>query len=115
MRFKILLQLVFLSLGMVIVSGCKKKDTSELTPDVQGDVCATRLKIIASAKQAWAGDNHKGPDDTPTMDELNVFIRHRFPCPSGGTYTIGKMSELPSCSIAAHNEAFKKLMANPNP
>lgn len=112
MRFTILLQVVVLSLGIVAISGCKKQETA-LPQDVQGEVCARNLQVIAQGKKLWAEKNNKGQDDTPTMQDLVSVIRHTPGCPSGGTYTVGKISEAPSCSIAAHNEAYKKLAANP--
>jgi hypothetical protein len=113
MRLKILPQLIVLCLGLVTVWGCKKNDATPLPQDVQGDVCAHNLQVLAQGKKVWAENGHKGADDTPTMQDLVAFIRHTPSCPSGGTYTLGKVSEAPTCSIAAHNDAYKKLTANP--
>ena len=94
-------------------SGCKKEDVATEARAMEPTNCAHNLEIIARGKQLWAENNHKGQDDTPTMAELTVFIRHAPTCPSGGTYTIGKVGESPSCSIPEHNQVFKKLGANP--
>ena len=73
--------------------------------------CLVILDSIDGSKQAWAVEHKMGPDALPTWDDLNPYIKSPPPswaqCPSGGTYTIGRVRELPSCSIASHQRAFK--------
>ena len=69
--------------------------------------CINQLRQIDGAKVQWALANHKLTNDAPTWDDLrSYFIRARLPleCPDGGVYTIGRVGELPSCSIAKHTE-----------
>ena len=73
------------------------------------------MSHIDAAKRSWAQDHNAKLDDTPTEDDLLPYFRRSMPrCPAGGTYTIGKVSELPQCSIAKHNEYFRANVA-PSP
>jgi hypothetical protein len=69
--------------------------------------CINQLRQIDGAKGQWALAHHKTTNDAPTWDDLRpYFIGARFPleCPEGGVYNIGRVGELPSCSIARHTE-----------
>jgi hypothetical protein len=143
MHRKYLASLFILSFAIVFVCGCKKQApppapaaAADSTPppasdsvptpdsaaapahdtDIATKVCVHNLEVIAAGKRVWAQQYQKGPDDVPTMDDLAVFVRHTPSCPRGGTYTIGKVGELPSCSIAEHQAEFlKKLQAGSDP
>jgi hypothetical protein len=68
----------------------------------QRAACINNLQFIANAKNDWARENHKLPTDVPTRDDLygtNKFLRHTPVCPRGGIYTIGRVSENPTCSF----------------
>ena len=68
------------------------------------EACKSRLIQIYVAKQVWAVDKNMPKDATPTNNDLVPEYLHTLPaCPSGGTYTIGKVSECPTCSIKEHN------------
>ncbi len=73
-------------------------------PNSANQVCGSRLKQIDLAKQMWKADYNKPQEAVPTVAELSVYLPyHQFPkCPDGGTYTIGKLSQKPRCSIAGH-------------
>jgi hypothetical protein len=115
MRRKYLAHLFILSFAMVFVCGCKKQAPAPAYgADVATQVCAHNLEVIAAGKGLWAEKNQKGADDAPTMEDLAVYVRHTPSCPSGGTYTIGKVGELPSCSIADHQTEFVKRMQAPS-
>ena len=67
------------------------------------NACFNNLQLIREAKKQWAEESHKQPTDTPT--DNNLFGPSRpFPskpvCPIGGTYTLGTLSENPTCSLA---------------
>jgi hypothetical protein len=66
--------------------------------------------MFADAKKLWAEKDNKTADDTPAMEDLLPYIDCQTNCPYGGTYTIGKVGELPSCSIPEHQAAFLKKM-----
>jgi hypothetical protein len=74
------------------------------------DSCINRLRQIDAAKAQWTLAHHKTTNDTPTWADLrSYFSRARLPleCPDGGVYTIGRVDELPSCSIARHTEYWR--------
>jgi hypothetical protein len=67
-------------------------------PDIS---CVNNLVQIDRFKNQWALENHKTTQDTPTWDDLRIYIRAgSIPiCPEGGTYTVGSLGELPKCSL----------------
>jgi len=69
------------------------------------NACINNLRQIDAAKQQWALENNKKSDDTPTAQDLNKYIPNGFDslhCPAGGTYTINKAGEPPTCSVPNH-------------
>jgi len=71
------------------------------------NACINNLRLMDAAKQQWALENRKQATDTPTLDDLKPYIGHgpagEMPtCPDGGVYTIGAVSEKPTCSIPGH-------------
>jgi hypothetical protein len=84
--------------------GCHKSGPS---PEAATIGCASKLRQIDKAKKAWAAKSGAGSNDAPTWDDLSSYFRYgQLSCPGGGTYTIGSLSELPKCSIPAHNDYF---------
>ncbi|HTJ00575.1 MAG TPA: hypothetical protein VL527_16965 [Dongiaceae bacterium] len=77
------------------------KDHSTIAPRV---TCQNQLRQLDSAKQQWASDNHQSSNAIPTQTDLMPYLQnHSFPlCPKGGTYTIGQVGTLPTCSIPGH-------------
>jgi prepilin-type N-terminal cleavage/methylation domain-containing protein len=70
--------------------------------NTQARSCQNNLKQILGAKERWAMDNSRGVTDTPTMDDLagaGRYIKVAPECQKSGTYTIGALNELPTCSI----------------
>jgi prepilin-type N-terminal cleavage/methylation domain-containing protein len=68
----------------------------------QATACQHNLKTILGAKERWAMDHSREPEDTPTMEELaepGVYMRGTPQCPTSGRYTIGQLNQLPTCSI----------------
>jgi hypothetical protein len=57
--------------------------------------------LIDAAKQTWASKENKTTNDVPTWDDLKPYLRIQgLPkCPDGGIYTIGRLDEMPRCSI----------------
>jgi hypothetical protein len=68
------------------------------------NACIANLRLIYAAKQAWALDKSKTDSDVPTEQDLLPYLKGGvFPvCPTGGTYTIGAVGVLPTCSIPGH-------------
>ena len=73
--------------------------------------CHDILIQISLAKSEWADENNKTTNDTPTWNDLRSYFSPTLTnnprlwtnggpfCPSGGTYTIGRVDESPKCSI----------------
>ncbi|HEX3890462.1 MAG TPA: hypothetical protein VHX90_06380, partial [Verrucomicrobiae bacterium] len=79
--------------------------------DSQRNACINNLRQIDAAKNQWALENGKTNGTAVTEDDIKPYIKlganessaNGFPtCPSGGTYTIGKVGEKPTCSTAGH-------------
>jgi len=68
------------------------------------NACINYLRQIDGAKQQWALENHKDANATPTSADVAPYLKNnQFPvCPAGGKYTIGRISEDPTCSIPGH-------------
>jgi competence protein ComGC len=66
--------------------------------------CVNNLRMIEAAKNEWALENNKKASDTPTQAEVAHYLKDsQFPvCPAGGIYTIGAVSNAPTCSIPKH-------------
>ncbi|MGV3720396.1 MAG: competence type IV pilus major pilin ComGC [Actinomycetota bacterium] len=64
--------------------------------------CQHNLLQIQSAKERWAMDKNRQATDTPGMPELavpGVYMRGNPECPGGGSYTVGRLNQIPTCSI----------------
>ncbi len=73
----------------------------------QQSACINNLRQIDAAKEEWALENSKKVGTVVTEDDIKPYIKlnanGNLPkCPSGGTYTIGKVGEKPTCSTAGH-------------
>ena len=91
---------VVLILGMLLAVAVpqffKARDRSRAT------ACQHNMVEILGAKERWAMDNERGATDTPSMSDLvvpGVYLKTMPVCASGGTYDVGRMDELPICSI----------------
>jgi len=64
--------------------------------------CQHNLMQIQSAKERWAMDKNRHGNDTPGMPELavpGVYMRGNPECPAGGVYTVGRLDQIPTCSV----------------
>lgn len=71
---------------------------------IERKTCLLNLRHIDDAKQEWAAENNAADDVVPTVNELIPYLRDGiFPsCPSGGTYSINAVNEVPTCSFPTH-------------
>jgi len=66
-----------------------------------GNHCGNNLRHIEAAKEQWALERHKTTNDTPTWNDfIGHYIKLMPVCQNGGTYTIGRVGELPTCSLS---------------
>jgi prepilin-type N-terminal cleavage/methylation domain-containing protein len=75
----------------------------------QARVCQENLTKIEGAKEQWALEFNKGGTAAPAWSDLvsvdgSGFLRKTPVCPAEGTYTIGTISETPSCTVTAPND-----------
>jgi hypothetical protein len=83
--------------GIAVPNFIKARTTS------QKHACINNLRMIDGAKAQWALEKDKTSSATPTKADVTSYLNDRFPaCPEGGTYTIGKVSDQPECSIPGH-------------
>jgi hypothetical protein len=71
-----------------------------------GNACVDTLRQLDRDTQRWALENRKTTNDVPTWGDLGPYLsrRGRIPtCPSGGTYTLGRLNKPPVCTISTHN------------
>jgi hypothetical protein len=68
------------------------------------NACINNLRQIDAAKQQWALEKSKTADTVPTEQDLLPYFKDGiFPaCPSGGTYAINAVGEVPTCSVFGH-------------
>jgi hypothetical protein len=70
--------------------------------------CVNNLRQIDAAKQQWALENGKTNGDIiVTENDIRPYLGRgsegNIPqCPSGGKYTIGKLKEVPTCSLGSN-------------
>ena len=85
-------------MAIAIPNFIKARDTS------QQNACINNLRQIEAAKEQWALEAGKPEDAVPTVNDLTpYFTNHRMPqCPAGGIYTIGAVTNPPTCSIPNH-------------
>ena len=80
----------------------------ELRTAANANRCIDNLRLIESVKQQWALEAQKDSNAIPTVHDILLYPYFGFPpkmprCPDGGTYIIGRLGELPKCSIPLHN------------
>jgi hypothetical protein len=66
--------------------------------------CLGNLRRIDDAKQEWASENSEPDNAVPKAADLLPYLKGGvFPvCPSGGTYSINAVDEVPTCSFPGH-------------
>jgi hypothetical protein len=77
-------------------------------PPMQQFSCVANLRQLEAAKEQWALEFHKSTNDIVTATDLRPYLRAMLTCPQGGTYTLGKVGELPSCSISEHRAKYRE-------
>jgi outer membrane lipoprotein-sorting protein len=68
------------------------------------NACINNLRQIDAAKNEFALEKGKKNGDPVTATDIAPYIMGGVlpKCPAGGTYTIGKVGEKPTCSIPGH-------------
>ena len=71
----------------------------------QVNVCINNLRRIDMAKQTCAMEKKLSAEDTPSAEDLRPYLGQPFDtlkCPAGGTYSINRIGDPPSCSVLQH-------------
>jgi hypothetical protein len=76
------------------------------------NACLNNLRHIDGAKQTWQIEHHKSTNDVPTVADIQPYLgrgpQGEFPpCPRGGKYIIGKVSEPARCYLDGPAESFR--------
>lgn len=69
------------------------------------NACINNLRMMDAAKQQWALEKNKSPNDIPQPQDLLPYFGPSavFPqCPGGGRYTLNAVNKAPTCSIPGH-------------
>jgi hypothetical protein len=67
--------------------------------------CIANLKQIEAATALWAQEHKAGTNAIPKDSDLfgpGKYVDKKPQCPIGGSYTVGKISERPRCSVPNH-------------
>ncbi len=81
--------------------------------------CIVNLQVIQGGKTRWMHEDNKTTDDIPSWDDLKDILELRSGefyrmtngrpvCPQGGTYTLGRVGEPPTCSIGGAGHRLPK-------
>ena len=95
--------------GLILLLGIVAPDWLGTQPlHAPKNACINNLRQIDVAKQQWAFETHAPSNAIPTWDNIRPYLGRdgtnaAIPkCPMGGIYTIGSMSNAPTCSIKGH-------------
>jgi len=72
--------------------------------------CVRNLSFLEGAKEQWALEHKATTNASVTWEQLYDYVKYPGwppPCPRGGVYTLGRIGELPSCSIPKHTTYFR--------
>lgn len=72
----------------------------------QREACIANLRAMEGAKAIWALENKKKNADVPKDSDLfgkNAYIELKPACPAGGVYSLNRVADKPTCSVAGHN------------
>jgi hypothetical protein len=64
-------------------------------------ICSEQLEATQAAKEQFALD-HGGQEPDGWEDLVPAYLDEQPDCPAGGLYTLGDLTELPTCSIDGH-------------
>jgi hypothetical protein len=74
-------------------------------------MCKVNLEGIHIAKKMWANEGGKTTNDVPSWKDLEDFLAGQslkgIPiCPEGGSYSINRVGERPTCSIGGSRHSL---------
>ena len=68
------------------------------------NACINNLRQMDGAKEQWALEEKRSAGELVVEKEMVLYIKgNAMPkCSEGGRYTVGKVGELPRCSVGGH-------------
>jgi hypothetical protein len=103
-RFLIIIASVLL--GAILIAGLRAFLIAR--SETASNACLNNLREIDAAKNQWKIEKGKTTNDSPTWDDIRPYISRTIVCPQGGTYSIGKIGEPPTCSIGGRGHSLPK-------
>ena len=70
------------------------------------NACVNNLRQIVATKEQWTLEHHKSTNDVPSWGEVQAYLPGKLVCPQGGTYTLGRVGEPPTCSIGGPDHSL---------
>jgi hypothetical protein len=101
-----ILTVVALMVLVNVVLGVRWFVASRATPS--SAACVNNLRQIANAKEQWALEQQKNPDDVPDWSDVQSYLNKALICPGGGTYTLGRVGIPPKCSIGGVSHEYPR-------
>jgi len=90
---------------LILAAGCDTRSRNH-GADYSRTTCRANLQMLQSAKETWMLEHRKTTNDIPPDFDLfgaaPALMREKPTCPSGGSYTIGRVGEKPRCSVTGH-------------
>jgi hypothetical protein len=116
-KFIIVATLTIAVFGIVFLSNNVKRWLAET--DLKASApCVNRLAVISGCKAQWALEHQKTTNDVPTWEDIRPYLPNKWTnsdwtngqprCPDGGTYTLGRVGEPPTCSIGGPRHSLPK-------
>lgn len=97
--------LVVLVAGSILDSGHLPSQKREM----RKNACVAGLRQLEGGIQQWAETTRKSPEDAVDVQAVLALTRQgRMPeCPGGGSYSFGKVKDVPRCSLAAEGHTLQ--------
>jgi hypothetical protein len=71
--------------------------------NAQVNGCKANLRTIEANIIQWSLDKRKADDAEVSMEDLADYFKDGIPrCPARGVYTLGTVSDKPTCSTVGH-------------
>jgi hypothetical protein len=70
------------------------------------NACVNNLRQIDGAKQQWILEYHKSTNDIVAWADIRPYLRGTLACPNGGTYILGRLDQLPKCSLGVSSHSL---------
>ena len=109
---------VFFALGLIstaLLLAIALPSIRPARPMAERNTCIANLKIISEAKRSWAALTKPEASVAAQPADLAGYLRQGLipVCPTGGTYTLGAVNELPRCSHAYKGHRLEPPAASP--